>query len=69
MKSISIALTLTLLTSIALAGGSHSNRGYIRKNGSYVAPSHATNPDRTKTNNYSQKGNINPYSGKRGVKQ
>jgi len=49
-------------------GGSHAIRGYERKDGTYVAPSHATNPDRTKLNNWSSKGNVNPYTGKAGTK-
>lgn len=48
--------------------GSHSISGYTRKNGTYVAPSHATNPNRTKTDNWSSKPNTNPYTGKQGTK-
>ena len=50
-------------------GGSHSVRGHTTKNGTYVAPSRATNPDKSKANNYSHKGNVNPYTGKKGTKQ
>lgn len=50
-------------------GGSHSVRGHVTKNGTYVAPHRATNPDGTKANNWSQKGNVNPYTGKEGTKQ
>lgn len=46
----------------------HSVKGYTRSNGTYVQPSHATNPDVTKNNNYSTKGNVNPYTGKLGTK-
>ena len=48
--------------------GSHTISGHTTKNGAYVAPSHATNPNSTKTDNYSQKGNVNPYTGKAGTK-
>lgn len=48
--------------------GSHAIRGYTTKNGTYVAPSHATNPNSTKSDNYSQKGNVNPYTGKAGTR-
>lgn len=48
---------------------SHSISGHTTKNGTYVAPSHATNPNSTKTDNYSQKGNVNPYTGKQGTKE
>ena len=47
---------------------SHTVSGHTTKNGTYVAPSHATNPNSTKTDNYSQKGNVNPYTGKEGTK-
>ncbi len=48
--------------------GSHSIKGYVKKNGTYVAPSHATNPNRSKTDNWSTKGNVNPHTGKEGTK-
>ncbi|WCM86680.1 hypothetical protein [Acidovorax sp. NCPPB 3576] len=50
-------------------GGSHSTSRYTRKDGTYVAPSHATNPNGSKADNWSQKGNVNPYTGKEGTKQ
>lgn len=64
-----IALSFTLLAQPALAkGGSHSVKGHTTKDGTYVASHHATNPDNTKSNNWSQKGNVNPYTGKEGTK-
>lgn len=48
---------------------SHSVKGYTRKDGTYVPPSHATNPDSSKSNNWSHKGNTNPYTGKEGTKE
>lgn len=50
------------------ARSDHAVSGYTRSNGTYVQPSHATNPDVTKNNNYSTKGNVNPYTGKLGIK-
>ncbi|WP_295977630.1 hypothetical protein [uncultured Variovorax sp.] len=50
------------------SGGSHSISGYTKSNGTYVAPSHATNPNGTKADNWSTKGNVNPYTGKPGTK-
>ena len=50
------------------SGGSHSISGYTRSNGTYVAPSHATNPNGTKLDNWSTKGNVNPYTGQAGTK-
>lgn len=63
------ALALGLAAAPAFAKGSHATKGYVKKNGIYVAPSGATNPDKTKANNFDQKGNVNPYSGKAGTKK
>lgn len=49
--------------------GSHSVSGYTRNDGTYVAPSHATNPNQTKLDNWSTKGNVNPYTGKEGTRK
>jgi len=50
------------------SGGSHPTSGYTKSNGTYVAPAHATNPNGTKADNWSTKGNVNPYTGKEGIK-
>lgn len=42
--------------------------GYFRKDGTYVTPSHRTAPNATKTDNWSSKPNVNPYTGKEGTK-
>jgi hypothetical protein len=41
--------------------------GYYRKNGTYVHGYHRTRPNHTKFDNYSTKGNINPWTGKPGT--
>jgi hypothetical protein len=48
--------------------GSHSIKGYTKKDGTYVAPSHATDPNKSKGDNWSTRGNTNPYTGKDGTK-
>lgn len=48
-------------------GGSHSVKGYTRKDGTYVRPHQRTNPNKSKQDNWSTKGNSNPYSGKAGT--
>lgn len=63
-----IVLALVAASASAMATGSHSKKGYVKKDGTYVAPSYATNPNNTKTDNYSSKGNVNPYTGKEGTK-
>ena len=42
-------------------------KSYVKKNGTYVAPHFKTSPDTSKLNNYSAKGNINPFNGKKGT--
>jgi hypothetical protein len=51
----------------AISQSSHYVRGYTTKNGTYVAPHYQTNPDSSRLNNWSTKGNINPYTGKPGT--
>jgi hypothetical protein len=43
-------------------------RGYTTKNGTYVAPHYRSAPDGNPYNNYSTRGNINPYTGQPGTK-
>ena len=45
---------------------SHSVRGHVTKRGTYVAPHRQSTRDSSKTNNWSTKGNTNPYTGKPG---
>lgn len=45
-----------------------SVKGYYKKNGKYVAAHKRSKPDKTKKNNWSTKGNTNPYTGKLGTK-
>jgi hypothetical protein len=42
--------------------------GYTTKNGTYVAPYYRSSPDSSVLNNWSTKGNINPYTGQAGTK-
>lgn len=53
----------------AAAKPSHRVSSHVTKKGTYVAPHRATNPDRSRMNNYSTKGNSNPYTGKAGTKR
>jgi hypothetical protein len=49
-------------------GGSHYVSGHVTRTGTYVQPHHATNPNSTKLDNWSTKGNMNPYTGQAGTK-
>lgn len=39
---------------------------YKPSTGTFVMPSYRTSPNKTKLDNYSTKGNYNPYTGKKG---
>lgn len=60
-------LLVSILASAASAQSSHSARGHIRSNGTYVQPHAQTSPNATKLDNWSTKGNYNPRTGKAGT--
>jgi hypothetical protein len=66
---IAVGIALAIASTLACAKGSHAVRGHVKKDGTYVAPHRATNPNNKKTDNYSHKGNVNPHTGKEGTKQ
>ncbi|ALV24941.1 hypothetical protein CIG2463D_1373 [Campylobacter iguaniorum] len=55
---------------VAVCGLSVANaeyvQGHYRSNGTYVDGYHRSDRDSSKLNNYSTKGNTNPYTGERG---
>jgi hypothetical protein len=67
MKPLTAGIMVLALAISAM--GRKPVRGYVKKNGTYVQPHHRTRPDRTQANNYSAKGNVNPYTGKPGTKR
>lgn len=72
MKKIIILLTIAammfvLLASYALAADVRVN-GYDRQDGTHVNSYMRTAPDSTRDNNFSTKGNTNPYTGEAGHK-
>ncbi|MGY2490995.1 hypothetical protein [Cupriavidus sp. CP313] len=50
------------------AQGTHSVSGHVRSDGTYVQPHMQTNPNATRNDNWSTRGNINPYTGTLGTK-
>ncbi len=42
--------------------------GYYRSNGTYVQPYYRSDPNGTTLDNWSTKGNMNPYTGEPGYK-
>ena len=63
MNMMLIAFVLTLSTTVI---ADIHVRGYYKQNGTYVAPHYRSSPNSTTTDNFSTKGNINPYTGQEG---
>ncbi len=60
-------VTFLLLSSVAFAADVYVH-GYTRSDGTYVQPYYRSAPDSNPYNNYSTKGNVNPYTGQAGTK-
>jgi hypothetical protein len=65
------ARVVTMVFLVVAAGSALARdttvKGSVRKDGTYVSPHHRTTPNKTRTDNYSSKPNVNPYTGKRGT--
>jgi hypothetical protein len=60
---------LTLLASAGLAcAGNVRVNGYYRDNGTYVSPHYRSSPNSSTYDNWSSRGNTNPYTGERGTR-
>src|SRR5665213_3481153 len=68
MRAIVVGLGLALFASAALGQTEHYVRGYTKSDGTYVAPHMQTNPNGTRNDNWSTRGNVNPYTGREGTK-
>mgnify|MGYP003386429735 CR=1 FL=1 len=53
-------------TTPAVAGDTYVN-GYVKQDGTYVAPHYRSAPDGNAYNNYSSQPNVNPYTGQHGT--
>ena len=68
-KTITILMVLAFIGIItSIANADVYVRGHRRSNGTYVQPHYRSNPDGIRSNNWSTRGNVNPYTGKRGTK-
>ena len=62
-------LALGLLFSASVEAKTIRIKSYYKPStGTYVMPSYRTSPNKTKLDNWSTKGNYNPYTGKKGTK-
>jgi hypothetical protein len=64
---------LAAACALAMIGGQEASaqvnvRGYVRSDGTYVAPHYRSNPDGNFYNNWSTYPNINPYTGRMGTR-
>lgn len=66
MKSLIIALSMLLGTMGPAFADDVFVNGYTRDDGTYVSPHHRSAPDGDTSNNWSTRGNTNPYTGERG---
>ncbi|MCL2473554.1 MAG: hypothetical protein FWF23_01410 [Alphaproteobacteria bacterium] len=70
MKKISAAFALFALM-MTIASVSYADtyvNGYTRSNGTYVEGHYRSDANDTKADNWSTRGNTNPYTGKKGYK-
>jgi hypothetical protein len=65
-----IAILTILIFSMGIADAATRVRGhYNRKSGTYISSHYRSKSDGRKYNNYSTRGNTNPYTGKHGSKR
>lgn len=63
-----MAALITVCPMADVANSQVKVRGYYRKDGTYVRPHYRSSPDGNFWNNWSTKGNVNPYTGKAGTR-
>jgi hypothetical protein len=63
-----ITLALLAISFTASINADTYVKGYTRSNGTYVAPHYRSDSNSTRSDNWSTRGNTNPYTGKKGYK-
>ena len=69
MRRLLLLVTTGFLALTSVASAQTRVRGYVKKNGTYVAPHTRSSKNHTKVDNYRTKGNVNPYTGSVGTKR
>lgn len=64
---LSLLVAMLALSSAAMAD--QYVQPYVKSDGTYVEGHYRSDPNATRNDNYSTKGNTNPYTGKQGTKQ
>lgn len=67
MRRIFVAMIGLMVLGASSASAQVQVDGYWRKDGTYVEPHYRSSPDGNTLNNYSTKGNTNPYTGEQGT--
>ncbi len=67
LLSLAIAITLLTASTSFIEARTIRVRGYTTRSGTYVNSYYRTSPNRYKFDNYSSKGNYNPYTGRTGT--
>ena len=62
-----VAILILFVSSPPVFAKSVNVRGGVTKSGTYRAPHQRTSPNKTKVDNWSTKGNVNPNTGKAGT--
>ena len=67
VKKLVLAIVAATFIAPAVSAQTHVN-GYVKRDGTYVAPYYRSSPNSTPYDNYSTKGNVNPYTGQAGTR-
>ncbi|MEQ8226742.1 MAG: hypothetical protein RIA64_01550 [Rhodospirillales bacterium] len=62
-----IVLTVLFCAATGAAYADDYVRGYFKSDGTYVAPHYRSSPNNTPYDNWSTRGNVNPYTGQQGA--
>jgi hypothetical protein len=70
-RTLIILILFLIVTSVTYAQSKKTVyvKSYTKKNGTHVTAHKRSSPNKTKSDNWSSKGNTNPYTGKRGTKK
>lgn len=68
MKYLTPLFVLLLIAFSSNLNAQTQVNGYYKSNGTYVQPHYRSNANTTTLDNWSTKGNVNPYTGKKGTK-
>ncbi|WP_200859533.1 hypothetical protein [Bdellovibrio bacteriovorus] len=67
MRLLKLVILSATFVSATASADTYVN-GYYRKNGTYVQPHYRSDTNSTRSDNWSTKGNVNPYTGAYGTK-